>query len=97
MHPPLEIDIQDIHQLVSSVRVVVTAHGGEEGRYIDVGPDDRVENPFETKVGYAFETFLERVDARNRDSSGRCETFAREESEEGRFAGAVRWTGNELI
>lgn len=68
---------------------MVPTHGGKEGRDIDVGADDGVEDPFEAEIGDAFEGGAEGVDAADGDGRCGCEALAGEQAQEGSFAGAV--------
>ena len=69
---------------------MVPAHRGKERRHVDVGTDDGVEDPLETKVGDAYEGGAEGVDATDGDGGRGCEALAGEEAQQGGFARAVR-------
>ena len=70
---------------------MVPADGGEEGRDVDVGAHDGVQDPFQAEVGYALKAVFEGVDAGDGNGGGWGETFAGEESKERGFAGAIGW------
>ena len=80
VHTPPEIDVENLNEFVPPIWVVVATYGAEERGHVDVGADDRVENPFETEVGYPLEAFFEGIYAADGDGGGGGETFAREET-----------------
>ena len=89
VHAPAQVDVEDADELVAAARVVGAADGGEQRRHVDVGPHDRVEDPFKAEVGDAFERGAERVDAADRDRRRGREPLARQEPQERRLAGAI--------
>jgi hypothetical protein len=91
VHAPAQVDIKDAYELVAALRVVVAADGGQQRGHVDICAHDRVEHPFETEVGYAFEAHLEGVDACDGDGAGGGHALAGEEAEERRFSCAVGW------
>ena len=89
VHSPAQVDVEDADELVAAVRVVGAADRGEQGRHVDVGAHDRVEDPLEPEVGDALERGAEGVDAADGDRRRGCEPLAGEEPQERRLAGAV--------
>lgn len=67
MHAPSEINIENIDKFIASFWISVAANRCKESRYVDVGPDNAVEDPFDAEVGDALEAFFEGVFVRNRD------------------------------
>lgn len=61
MHAPSQINVKNIDKFIASFWIGVAADGCKESRYIDVGPDNAVEDPFDAEVGDALEAFFEGV------------------------------------
>jgi len=89
VHAPICVDVEDVDEFVATLRVVVTADGGEEGWDGNVGADDRIQDPFYAEIGDAFEGVGERVQAGDCDGVGGGHAFAREETEECCFTCSV--------
>jgi hypothetical protein len=69
MHAPSEIDVQDTDQCVAARGEVIASDGGQELRDRNIGANDRVEDPFQAKVGHIFEASSEGIDARDGDGA----------------------------
>lgn len=78
-------------QLITTFGIVIAAYGGQKRGYVNVGTHDWVQNPFETEIRYAFQAVLEGIDTGDRDCVCGCEAFPREETQQGCFAGTVRY------
>ena len=89
MHPPPQVDVQHLDQLLPPFGVVLATDAVEQLWDTDIRPHDRIQHPFDAQVGDAFETFGERVPSADGDGPCWAEPFAGEEAEEGGFAGAV--------
>lgn len=46
VHPPVDVDVQDVDQLVSACGVRIAADTGEKLVHVDVVAHDRVQDPF---------------------------------------------------
>lgn len=51
VHPPVDVDIEDTDQLVSTCRVCIAADAGEKFVHVDVVAHDRVQDPFYSAAG----------------------------------------------
>ena len=61
MHPPCSVDIQDVDQLIASLRIKVPSDRSQQSRYIDVSAYDWVEYPLDAQVSHAFKALLKGV------------------------------------
>jgi hypothetical protein len=87
---PAQVDVENFDQLVAALRVVVAADGLQQLRHGNVGADDWVQHPFQSKIGDAFEAGGERIAAADVDCAGRCHALTAQEAEQGCLASAIR-------
>lgn len=80
MHSPIQIDVENLDQFVSSLGVMCASYRREELANSNVGSYDGVQHPFETEIGYTDERVLEGIKAGDGDCGGRSEPFAGEET-----------------